>query len=199
MATESPRQTRRDERTTWIRRRRWPSGPTATAAAAGSPSVPAGASSVTRSRTCAICCQPTPSDMRTARGDVSAALERHTGAPAFLAYGTLLGALRERDLLEWSGDVDLTVSAAQAAQLARGPLHADLAARGIAPFFVADIVRLALVEGCGEWVRHAVPRVLLAGECAEEGLMLGRKPAASEDGPLLGTVRAVGPLHLVAR
>ena len=67
--------------------------------------------------------------------DVSAALERHTGAPAFLAYGTLLGALRERDLLEWSGDVDLTVSAAQAAQLARGPLHADLAARGIAPFF----------------------------------------------------------------
>ena len=35
--------------------------------------------------------------------DVSAALERHTGAPAFLAYGTLLGALRERDLLEWSG------------------------------------------------------------------------------------------------
>ena len=58
--------------------------------------------------------------------DVSAALERHTGAPAFLAYGTLLGALRERDLLEWSGDVDLTVSAAQAAQLAAAypiPLH----------------------------------------------------------------------------
>ena len=46
----------------------------------------------------------------------------------FLAYGTLLGALRERDLLEWSGDVDLTVSAARAAARAgrcrpRGARH----------------------------------------------------------------------------
>ena len=73
--------------------------------------------------------------MRDMLADVTAALERATGEPAFLTYGTLLGAVRSRDVMEWTGDLDLALSERTAASLGSPAMQRALLERGYAAFF----------------------------------------------------------------
>ena len=72
--------------------------------------------------------------MRDMLADVTATLERTSGEPAFLSYGTLLGALREHDVMEWTGDIDLALSRRAAESLSEPAMQQALFERGYAAF-----------------------------------------------------------------
>ena len=77
--------------------------------------------------------------MRDMLADVTATLERTSGEPAFLAYGTLLGALRGHDVMEWTGDLDLALSKRATDSLGEPAMQQALFERGYAAFLAPRV------------------------------------------------------------
>lgn len=83
--------------------------------------------------------------------DVTQALEQVSGTPAFLMYGTMLGAIRDRDIMPWTGDIDLAIPKTTVDILGNSSAKQVLRDKGYALFFAprnhpAGIYRICATE-----------------------------------------------------